>query len=677
MSTSSSSSSSSGSSSGSENEIKIDKIQTGEQTNLVQEEGQTVYYEYVMVYLEEEVNEFTEGRKKKLFENLANVGLHTRTTKSATGDRNFMEIGTTNQVLEEWAFKTLLKVKKTSGVEDEDAGDYEEFNPDHKNLYVEAGDEGTIFNSCSRQKLLMRILEASKYKGGCGISITKLIRKKTIIDFFGLQHYEELDPLIEDWSKSWKFKQPLDRIRDYFGESIAYYFAFLAMYINFLIVLAIIGIPVAILTWPKKEESDISNQFKEQKGQVSLYYTFIVSMWITLLIELWKRRSNTLAYHWDMLDFHKIEQIRPEFKGIRQRSEITGKKQIYYPVWIRRVKMAISYFIVVCFMTAAAAAAIGINYKKLSTPNKEDYNPSMGTVIGLGAACGASIFVLNFIFKKIGPRLVDWENHKTDSEHEDSLILKFFMFQALNNYVALFFSAFISKDLEYVSTQLMSILITKQIIGQLLEVGIPWIKGKIKIRSAKKKRKKAKEAGEDVTKISQLEKESKLPKYESTVDDYLEMFIQLGFSTFFIIAFPLGPLSPLLALLNNLIEIRTDSLKLKTMRRPEPRGAKGIGKWIEVLKFVSVGVVISNCIMLSFADEIRIYGDTITTQENKLIWLICLEHGILFFKYIFHYIVPDIPKHVALSIAKEEYEKEKAHREALGRKSTTEESSTD
>lgn len=52
--------------------------------------------------------------------------------------------------------------------------------------------------------------------------------------------------------------------------------------------------------------------------------------------------------------------------------------------------------------------------------------------------------------------------------------------------------------------------------------------------------------------------------------------LQFGFTTIFVAAFPLAPL---LALLNNIIEIRLDAYKFVTQwRRPLPSQAKDIGK---------------------------------------------------------------------------------------------------
>ena len=68
--------------------------------------------------------------------------------------------------------------------------------------------------------------------------------------------------------------------------------------------------------------------------------------------------------------------------------------------------------------------------------------------------------------------------------------------------------------------------------------------------------------------VSQVEVEGSTPPYEGTLDDYLEMFIQFGYVTLFSSAYPLAGLC---ALLNNLIEVRSDAFKLCFIhQRPFP-----------------------------------------------------------------------------------------------------------
>jgi hypothetical protein len=41
----------------------------------------------------------------------------------------------------------------------------------------------------------------------------------------------------------------------------------------------------------------------------------------------------------------------------------------------------------------------------------------------------------------------EWENHRTQTEFEDAMIFKVFLFQLFNNYAALFFIAFVKSSL--------------------------------------------------------------------------------------------------------------------------------------------------------------------------------------------------------------------------------------
>ena len=66
-------------------------------------------------------------------------------------------------------------------------------------------------------------------------------------------------------------------------------------------------------------------------------------------------------------------------------------------------------------------------------------------------------------------------------------------------------------------------------------------------------------------------------QYDGTFEDYLEMFIQFGYVILFSSAFPLAALC---ALLNNVIEIRSDAFKLCAIfQRPFGQRARNIGTW--------------------------------------------------------------------------------------------------
>lgn len=65
-------------------------------------------------------------------------------------------------------------------------------------------------------------------------------------------------------------------------------------------------------------------------------------------------------------------------------------------------------------------------------------------------------------------------------------------------------------------------------------------------------------------------------------DEYFEMVMQYGYATMFVATFPLAPL---LALLNNVVEIRLDAYKMVCeYRRPVPMAAANIGACTQTRK---------------------------------------------------------------------------------------------
>jgi anoctamin-6 len=140
------------------------------------------------------------------------------------------------------------------------------------------------------------------------------------------------------------------------------------------------------------------------------------------------------------------------------------------------------------------------------------------------------------------------------------------------------------------------ILITQIVVGNFTEVILPWILNhlgalKNRVRSccllmltrvAGLSRCSLHVAvvqclGKQQPVLHALESEMTLPKYDP-FGDYLEMLILYGYATLFVVAFPLAPL---LALGNNLIEIRVDSFKLLyNSARPVPQGAQDIGAYM-------------------------------------------------------------------------------------------------
>ena len=104
----------------------------------------------------------------------------------------------------------------------------------------------------------------------------------------------------------------------------------------------------------------------------------------------------------------------------------------------------------------------------------------------------AMIVVFGAIYEKVATSLNEWENHRTQIEYDDNLILKNFMFQFVNNYFVLFYIAYmrqvevpgVNVDAECKSGSCMGqlqiqvgvVFTMKTLFAQLMEIAGPSLK---------------------------------------------------------------------------------------------------------------------------------------------------------------------------------------------------------
>jgi len=196
--------------------------------------------------------------------------------------------------------------------------------------------------------------------------------------------------------------------------------------------------------------------------------------------------------------------------------------------------------------------------------------------------------------------------------------------------------------------QLATILGVNMFVGQATEVGIPWVMGFIKLYLVKRQHKN----DDEEFHLPQWERESKKPVWAGTLDEYSEMVIQYGYNTLFAAAFPV---TSLLSVLNNMVEIRTDAFKLVDATvRPFYRGAQNIGTWYTILEVLGVVAVITNCAMigLSFTALNQSLGGN---PFACLGIIVIIEHVILFAKFIIAVLIPDHPGWIQKEMAKQDY----------------------
>lgn len=249
---------------------------------------------------------------------------------------------------------------------------------------------------------------------------------------------------------------------------------------------------------------------------------------------------------------------------------------------------------------------------------------------------------------KISADLIKNENIESTEYQADSLIYKLFGLYFMQTYIGVFYHALLHRNIMTLRKVLIQRLIVSEVFENLLENSLPYLKYSYKkhraVRSKKKHEKGSPRGKVKVT--TRVEKEYLKPPYSASIggelhdglfDDFLELTLQFGMIMMFACAFPL---TFLFAVVNNIMEMRTDALKLLVMhRRPVPRAAATIGAWLNIFQFLIVMSICTNCVLLVCLYD----AEGKWKLEPGLAAILVMEHILLLIKFGFSRFVPEEP----------------------------------
>ncbi|KAJ6667108.1 hypothetical protein lerEdw1_017086 [Lerista edwardsae] len=327
------------------------------------------------------------------------------------------------------------------------------------------------------------------------------------------------------------------------------------------------------------------------------------------------------------------------FSKERQELYLIEDKNTFFSPSVRNriISLIIASMIaVIVYRLAVYAAFASIMETKSLQPIQNLLTPQLATSLTASCLNFVIIMILNFFYERIAVWITDMEIPRTHLEYENRLTMKMFLFQFVNYYSSCFYVAFFKgKFVGYPSsytymfnrwrneecdpagclieltTQLTIIMAGKQIWGNIQEAIVPWIWNWWG-------RRKARNNPENV--YSRWEQDHDLQNFGplGLFYEYLEMVIQFGFITLFVASFPLAPL---LALMNNILEIRVDSWKLTTQfRRPVAAKAHSIGIWQEILNGLAILSVVTNAFIVAFTSDMiprLVYFYAYNTDSNS------------------------------------------------------------
>ncbi|KAM8969999.1 anoctamin-5 isoform 2-T2 [Sarcophilus harrisii] len=402
------------------------------------------------------------------------------------------------------------------------------------------------------------------------------------------------------------------------------------------------------------ESSQYSHLFD---NVATLFFAIFMGIWVTLFLEFWKRRQARLEYEWDLVDFEEEQQqlqLRPEYEAkctLKKKNPVTQELEPYLPLTSQALRFCFSGATVLFWISLIIASMIAVIVYRLSVyaafasimentetlqPISSLLTPQLATSVTASCLNFVIIMILNFLYERIAVWITDMEIPRTHLEYENRLTMKMFLFQFVNYYSSCFYVAFFKgKFVGYpgaytymfskwrneecdpagclieLTTQLTIIMAGKQIWGNIQEAILPWVWNWWRRRRARTNSEKL---------YSRWEQDHALQSFGplGLFYEYLEMVIQFGFITLFVASFPLAPL---LALMNNILEIRVDSWKLTTQyRRPVAAKAHSIGVWQEILNGMAVLSVVTNAFIVAFTSDMiprLVYYYAYSTDNNS------------------------------------------------------------
>lgn len=460
--------------------------------------------------------------------------------------------------------------------------------------------------------------------------------------------------LLRQWALNWfSFLQPLDDINAYFGPKVAIYFAFLGMYTKWLGFLACIGLIFYFCDWG------------DYTVAIPPIFGTLVVLWGMLFLQFWKRRSVELTERWEIVqgDDEVGEQKSRWEKALeKQKKELAsleviakGKEAVVLSEQPALEELHEEEWRG-CLLSLGSNTAALLGVVVLQLPLEASYHYLLHFFAhkvfyqyALTVVYVAAVGQLTAVGGKLGMWLNSRETFVSGEAAQDALVTKVFATYFLQSFYGLAYTALVHRDFAAVRNFLLRRLLVSQILDNMTESLLPYIKYRynrfqsFRAECDAKKERGEKEKAPHVT--SDVERQYLMPPYVASVgggrydgvfDDFLELALQFGLVTMFACCFPLVGV---FSLLNNIVEIHSDSFKLLSMlRRPVPHKVASIGSWLTIFQQLGVMAIVSNCLLVVY-----MYGEGSWHMDPALLLVLCSEHLLLLARHGIVWFVPEEP----------------------------------
>ena len=463
-----------------------------------------------------------------------------------------------------------------------------------------------------------------------------LINYHIIVDHFPL-HISNFAQSVN--MKMLSLNTPYNLARSYLNDDVALYFAWTYHYTKFVSIPAIISLIIFLLAKIMKSKAEM----------LYMFYALGVTVWVQFFIIYWNRTESALKVEWnnDSKEYEK-EDKRKEFVGEIKRSIITGKYELHYSHKKKFINYLVSCsvtFVFICIALLINVISLNLRalipenrHQFLSMPRYKKYS-NKKRIFESGSTASQLITpikniiltVLGIVFDKVNRLLTDFENHKSNAHYNNSYILKKFIFESINYFFDILYIAFALNDLNETTNTIKSFLYLNEVMRIAAETILPLLKNMIYMGAIKDKENEKRLIQGEKIDNNEVLRQSKFSKFNS-FDEFYPLIQEFCFLTLFACC---APLTPVLLLLTNSLEIRSDITKICLVtRKPEVVKKKNIGAWKYIIEFIGIMSIFTN-IMFCY-----LYNHTIGETKYSMLTFTLFEHLLIFFIVILRFFFP-------------------------------------
>jgi len=606
-------------------------------------------------------------RRETILKGLTSVGLHVFCYYSRDRDEIIVKVGASAKKLRSAAARMKYKLQLKKQFLDAYAEYREDFpgRPEcqYKDRRVishiykthtedDFTDSDAIFKTIDKISLIHNII-TSKDKDCAGVPVGNLLYQDELMGYFPLHDNQALAELSKPSKLQWFVmdEDHANKMRDYFGGKIAFYFLFLGFYWKWLVPLAVVGL---ILTFV-----DLCTHTPD--NMTAIFFCILMSIWSTYMPYFWRRQEAKYALSWGTLDLQTtLEPCRPQYFGEPRINPVTTEVEPYYP-WEQRIwhyMFSAATLLVSAMMLVCSLLLIMLFRHRMR-------GDLPGGILLFQLFVAIFVEVMNALLTKMARWLTQLENHRTQSEYDQHMLNKVMVWKFVNSFFVLYYIAFFKKhkylfgeemnclhgdcfvDLQ---AQLAIFVFFRLTLSNLVEHLYPkfalWYRSCYNDQSFLTTFFHGNQRLE-LADLSKAEQESKRMPYDKGAD-FSEILITHGYSTLFAVTAPWVCAANLVGVL---LEIYVDMTSLvENRQRPVPVRARDNEPWTTAFDIYGVLSASTNIVLLIFASN---QYESWTFTE-KLTLFVYLEHVIFLLRFMLRLIFPEVPRSVELLHAKQE-----------------------